>query len=133
MSRTMTLDEAKEQLALTIEKSFRHRGVSRQADCLVSRACRNVINACHAQHGQAWLGRINHYDGCTPGMWLYTPGHFVLSFTCDFVLPVPSEEVALLIGKYRSLPLEQAHEMSLLIDRINDAVNRAGGVVLIWS
>lgn len=122
-------------LACTFVESCR-RGVGygpAEADDQLNNASRDVILACWSEHRAAWLGRINVYSGDERGLWQWWPGDMVYNFGADFVLPVPCERVALLIGRYRNTPLGRCGEWADLLGEIIDAIVRAGGVMLCWS
>ncbi len=131
----MSLQEATVALAEAYLGSCR-RGMGwgpAEADDRLNDASRDVILACWSEHGAAWLGKVNVYADDFPGLWLWTPGQMVYNFGADFVLPVASEEVALLIGRYRNTPLGRLDEWPELLGEIASAIDKAGGVMLCWS
>lgn len=129
----MKLAEAKRLLAKRFGESCR-RGVGgpKSGDAVLDAANRVVIRACRDEHGAAWLGCINHYHGMPQGMWKWD-GCRVRPRAADFVLPQPSEGVALAIGRYRNTPVDRCCEWSDLLDLINTEIELAGGVLLAWS
>lgn len=131
----MTLLEARQRLNRSFVSSCRESGncTPLEADDYLNEASRACIQACRDEHGAAWVGLINHYAGHDSVLWEWDGARPVYNFGADFVLPVPSEDVVLLIGRYRRLSWPQFAEMAELIDEINEAVERAGGVLLTWS
>lgn len=131
----MSLREAEHILNVTFAESCQ-RGMGygpAEADEELNDANRRVILACWSEHGAAWLGKVNYYDGDHQGLWPWVPGEMVYNFGAEFVLPVASEEVAMLIGRYRNTPMGRCGEWAELLGEIGQAIKRAGGVMLCWS
>lgn len=129
----MTLREAIARLDRTFALSCRDGLCGPlEADERLNDASRAVVRACYEEHGAAWLGKINAYSGDCQSLWQWQ-GEELCNFGADFVLPLPAEDVIRLVGAYRNAGLGRAAEWAELIDRINEAVKRAGGTLLVWS
>ena len=88
----MSVTEAKTNLARQVVRSMRDGdGCMLESDTDVNDASRDVIETMQAEHGQAWLGKINLYGkerhGNHPFMWQWDGG-MVYNFGADFVAPV---------------------------------------------
>ena len=98
----------------------------------VNAATRKDINDYAKTHPETWLGKINRYDddAGTPYMVKYT-GQKVYNFEYEFAVPAPD---AILI----KLLMDHDNEVSSKdtmsnINKIDDRIDKLGGIILFWK
>ena len=92
------------------------------------------IEAVRAEHGTAFIGKINYYgDDCknlsTNTILTEYTGQRVYTFGANFVVPSADADLADMILKWNS---EFPFDLKL-VDRILDRVEYLGGLYLLWS
>ncbi len=131
----MTLKQAEALLQKKFSLSCREGGGFGpvEADDEVNDASRRCILACREEHGAAFLGLINAYQDTNGVVQWPWDGKMVFNFGADFVTPAPSWEVLELICEYRRTPIERSASWAEQLEAIEQAITRAGGVMLAWS
>ncbi len=101
---------------------------SPEADAPLNRAARGVIEAMRVESGSAWLVDVN------VGTWTEWDGaEAPRNFCATHVLPRLDDHVRHLIDARLSAPYEGAETDRVRVDAIQDAIDAAGGQVLVWS
>lgn len=135
---TTTTNEARTALTKTFIKSVRENGgcTPCEADGDLNDASRAVIAAMHAEHGTAWLGKINLYDkerhGGHPIMWQWT-GKLVYNFGASFVAPAYDAELVRLISERDNAVYTGTADDAKRIEAIYQRMTEIGGIHLHWS
>jgi hypothetical protein len=108
-----------------------------EADEGVNEASRAVIRAMHAEHGVAWLGKINlHGDErgkAEHAAWPWDGEAPLYNFGCAWVAPVRDEELVRLILERDAAPYTGTATDSIRIERIFARLEAIGGHYLLWT
>ena len=131
------LKEAKAKLSHEVVRSARDNdGWPGEADGEVNDACRRVVDAMQAEHGEAWLGSVNLYGddrGKKEKMMWRWDGSLVRNFSAGFVAPKYDEELVRLIFERDAGPYTSAADDVAKIDAIHKRLEDIGGVSLFWT
>lgn len=112
-------------------------GSTLEADADVNRASRDVVAAMLAEHGRAFLGRVNLYgdDSGRPeaALWEHKEGEPVYNFGSAFVLPAFDAEIVRLVLERDAAPYEGTARDRVRVDAIFARVAALGGQILVWT
>jgi hypothetical protein len=133
----MTVQEAKEKHSKEFMRSVSEGdGWPCEADNDLNDACRSLVAAIAAEHGEAWLGLINLYGekrhGASPYIWKWD-GSTVLNFSCAFVLPRHDVELERLIRERDDAEYTGTSADAVRVDAIFKRLEEAGGHHLFWT
>lgn len=138
----MNVQEAHGKLSREFMRGVREcGGWPGESDDEINDASRAVVEAMRAEHGQAWLGKINLYDadrvkngGGRPEQVLWKwDGSLVHNFEACFVAPCFDAELVRLIVERDAAPYTGTREDCARIEAITDRINAIGGVNLFWT
>lgn len=101
---------------------------SPEADAPLNRAARGVIRAMREEHGSAWLLDVND------ATWVEWDGvEEPRNFCATHVLPSRDATVVQRVEARRAAPYEGTRVDRVWLEAIQDAIDAAGGQVLVWS
>ena len=86
------------------------------------------------KHGGAYAVKING-DSDEPVVWFVKDGRELKNFECDALIPPDEEkakEIEVLVREYRDMPWDRDKVMEM-VERIHEAIEEAGGVLLYWQ
>lgn len=131
----MNMKEARAALARELARSAAEGdGWAREADDGVNGASRALVAAVHAEHGAAWLGRINRSrEERSPVVLTAWDGAPVCNFGADFVVPCDDEEVTRLVLAREAAPYTSVSDDVPRVTAIFDRVKAIGGSLLVWT
>lgn len=92
---------------------------------------REHLAAYLAEHGRAWIGRVNIYPPAVAELVPYT-GQLVRNFEADFALPSPDPTLLRLISERAAAPYTGTADDAQRIAAIFERIAALGGLVLTW-
>lgn len=84
-----------------------------------------------AEHGRAWIGKINIYPPARAELVEYT-GQLVHNFEADFVVPRPDPTLLRLIIERDEAPYTGTADDGPRVDAIFARIAELGGLILSW-
>lgn len=84
-----------------------------------------------AEHGRAWVGKINIYPPAIAELVPYT-GQPVRNFEADFVVPCPDPALLRLIIERQEAPYTGTAADGPRVDAIFERIATLGGLILTW-
>jgi len=95
---------------------------------------RRLILDTAAQHGQAWLGKINLYDNDKNNLVIWQwAGDVVYNFGCAFVIPAYDADLEKMILDRANAPYTGTAGDYPLVNAICNRIESLGGHCLVWS
>ena len=92
---------------------------------------RTRLTTYRAEHGRAWIGKINIYPPARAELVEFT-GQLVRNFEADFVVPQPDATLLRLIIERDEAPYTGTAEDGRRIDAIFARIDELGGRLLTW-
>lgn len=92
---------------------------------------RTRLAAYRAEHGAAWIGKINIYPPARAELVEFT-GQLVRNFEADFAVPKPDPTLLRLIIERAESPYTGTAEDGRRIDAIFARIDELGGRLLTW-
>jgi hypothetical protein len=131
----MSVKKTHAELSLAVARSARDNdGWPSEANETINNASRAVVLAMFADHGAAWLGKINRARDERSGapVWAWDGG-LVYNFAADFVVPAFDAELARLILEREAAVYTSVADDAPRVYAILERVKAIGGLLLFWT
>ena len=119
-------------IGLRVHKPWRPSVVRAAASAMPAMIAELEANKAAAEHGEAWLGRVNLYGDDSGELHKWEGGE-VYNFGADFVLPCYDAEVERLVRERAEAPYTGTADDGKRVDAIFARIGEVGGSHLFWS